>query len=353
MSRSSFVRRRPASSDFARVARDAPGPAARLSPRPPGGQGARLRRGRHVGACLPALAGAVETVRFEPARCGRRRSRSALRDRSRGGSRPGRRPVPRGAPPDGGPAQVTRGGGPQPPRPQPGGVDVVRRGRRPGLPRPRPGGGGPGWPGWAVVEERASRRPMRSSGRSPGVRRFRATPLRSGAHRAATACRVPRRSPATARASFVERGARSSQNLPVTRPGSSAAASHTIVSAPCSGERRIGPSSVRNPGSPVSSPGVSAHPGCIACTATRWPRRRLPHSSASRPRLFRARVQDQAGIVLGAHLELVELERLGVHAPACDPDDPCPAAGVALKSGRSSFVSRNGPRMYIVANVIS
>ena len=118
------------------------------------------------------------------------------------------------------------------------------------------------------------------------------------------------------------------------------------------GERRIGPSSVRNPGSPVSSPGVSAHPGCIAQHATRSPRRRLPHSSASTTTgPLRARIRGRAGIVLGAHLELVDVERLGVHAPLAIQMTRAPP-GVALKSGRSSFRQQERAEI-IVANVIS
>ena len=62
----------------------------------------------------------------------------------------------------------------------------------------------------------------------------------------------------------VARGRRSSQNAPFDARASGAAASHAMVSAPCSGDRRSGCMTRRKPGSDSCTPGVSAHPGCIA-----------------------------------------------------------------------------------------
>lgn len=42
------------------------------------------------------------------------------------------------------------------------------------------------------------------------------------------------------------------------------AANHTSVSAPCSGVRSSGPTTLRNTGNDSATPGVSAQPGCIA-----------------------------------------------------------------------------------------
>ncbi len=91
--------------------RAAPGAAARLPPRPPGGQGAGVRRRRHAGA---GVAGPHRRGRLDPHR--RRgdarglRERGPLRHGSRRGARPRRRAVPRGAPAHGRAAEGARRG---------------------------------------------------------------------------------------------------------------------------------------------------------------------------------------------------------------------------------------------------
>lgn len=50
------------------------------------------------------------------------------------------------------------------------------------------------------------------------------------------------------------------------RPGSAAAASHTMVSAPSSAVRRMVAVTEANPGIDPLTPGVAAQPGCMACT---------------------------------------------------------------------------------------
>ena len=71
--------------------------------------------------------------------------------------------------------------------------------------------------------------------------------------------------------------------------GSRWVASHVAVSMPCPGVRSTGPITRWNPGSVSASPGVSAHPGCMAVKATS-PRNRRAHSrmSATCARLARA-----------------------------------------------------------------
>ena len=61
-------KRRPGHRRPHRPARHAQGPAARVQPRPPGGQGAAVRRGRHLHAALPAVAGLLDTAEFVPER---------------------------------------------------------------------------------------------------------------------------------------------------------------------------------------------------------------------------------------------------------------------------------------------
>ena len=62
----------------------------------------------------------------------------------------------------------------------------------------------------------------------------------------------------------VERGSLSHQNVPDGAGNVSAAANHAMVSAPWRGVRSNGLVTVRNVGSDDFTPGVSAHPGCIA-----------------------------------------------------------------------------------------
>ena len=58
-----------------------------------------------------------------------------------------------------------------------------------------------------------------------------------------------------------------------------ATASHTSVSAPCSAVRRRLRISRQKRGIEVRTPGVSAQPGCMACTAIRWRDQRRASSS--------------------------------------------------------------------------
>ena len=82
---------------------------------------------------------------------------------------------------------------------------------------------------------------------------------------------APRPSRACGARRCVERDLAVAPEAPVVRAGSSAAASHTIVSAPCSGVRSSGRMTRSNPGSEPLMPGVSAQPGCIECTTTPLP----------------------------------------------------------------------------------
>ena len=63
---------------------------------------------------------------------------------------------------------------------------------------------------------------------------------------------------------WMERGSLSHQNEPDGAGNVSAAASHVMVSAPWRGVRSNGRVRVRNVGNDDFTPGVSAHPGCIA-----------------------------------------------------------------------------------------
>ncbi len=83
------------------------------------------------------------------------------------------------------------------------------------------------------------------------------------------------------------RGRRSCHNRPPGGEGS-VATSHTVVSAPCAGSRRIGPVTLWKAGSESTTPGVSAQPGCIAWTPTRRHRCASTGSSATCTRLLRA-----------------------------------------------------------------
>ena len=88
---------------------------------------------------LPALEGAVRTIRFDEAamRAGVPR-RWPVRDRSGGGARPQRRAVPHRPSPDGGAVAASGGRGPEPRRPHRLGVGGVRTPRRRRVPRPGP-----------------------------------------------------------------------------------------------------------------------------------------------------------------------------------------------------------------------
>ena len=59
------------------------------------------------------------------------------------------------------------------------------------------------------------------------------------------------------------RTSRSDQNEPLAPGIGCTAANHAMVSAPCSGERKIGFVIRRNAGIESCTPGVSAQPGCI------------------------------------------------------------------------------------------
>ena len=81
-----------------RAARDRQGAAARLRPRPAGGQGPGLRGSRRHAARAPGDGGARRGPRGRPGAHGAGGRRSArARDRRRRGARPGRGAVPRGA----------------------------------------------------------------------------------------------------------------------------------------------------------------------------------------------------------------------------------------------------------------
>ena len=99
----------------------------------------------------------------------------------------------------------------------------------------------------------------RSSARAPGGRHPSREPHRGGSESGETGGRA--------------------RTIRSARSGSGAPPSHTIVSAPCSGVRMIGPRDRAEHRHPRRTPSVSTHPGCIAWTTT--PRSRSRSASSS------------------------------------------------------------------------
>ena len=114
-------------------------------------------------------------------------------------------------------------------------------------------------------------RPLRPRGRR------RRTPSHPVAPRTTPTARRRRRTKSSS-ASRVQ-GTLCSQRRPAVQPeptrwstpAARRAASHTAVSAPCSGVRSSGPMTWAKPGRPYRMPGVSAHPGCMAWKGTPVP----------------------------------------------------------------------------------
>lgn len=88
-----------------------------------------------------------------------------------------------------------------------------------------------------------------------------------------------------------------------------------MVSAPCSTDRSKGPVILWNVGRDVLTPGVSAHPGCIAWNTTSSLGTRWAHSFVERDLgAFGSCVLFSAAILVLFHLEVISGEPGGVHA---------------------------------------
>ena len=120
------------------------------------------------------------------------------------------------------------------------------------------------------------------------------------------------------------------------------AASHTMVSAPVSGSRSSGPITLWKPGSDVTTPGVSAQPGCMVCTAMPSAAQRscISGVSATCIRFVRAYA------AVPAYSPSVNSGSwTGIRCAYIPPEDTTTTRDVpaAASTGRSSSVSSTGP----------